>query len=110
MRIGVRALIGCLAVSTAVAAVILVAVPRAVNDRPAAIQGARVAGAGPRRADPTPPPPTADPIDMTSQQELVSSENLFITVDLVVAAGLWLVIVLSVGWIVVQLVFRRAEF
>ena len=109
MRIGVRALIGSVAVATAVGAVILVAMPRTASSRPVAIQDARVAAAGPRRADPTPPPPTADPIDVPSDQDLVRSANLFLTVDLVVVTGLWLVIVLSVGWIVVRFV-RGGKF
>jgi len=104
MRIGVRALVGCLAVATAVAAVILIAIPRTANDRPAAFRRAPAAVAGPRGADPTPPPPTADPIDITSDQELVGSANLFITFDMVVVTGLVLIIVLSMGWIVVWVV------
>ena len=104
MRIGVRALVGCLAAATAVAVVILIAMPRTTNDRPAAFRRAPVAVAGPRGADPTPPPPTAAPIDVTLDQDLVSSANLFITVDLVVVTGLVLIIVLSMGWIVVWVV------
>jgi hypothetical protein len=109
MRIGVRALLGCLAVATAVAAVLLIALPRTANVRPAAFRDARVAAAGPRRPDPTPPPPTADAIDVPSDQELVTSANTFLTVDLVVVSGLGLIIVVSLGWIVVRLV-RGGEF
>jgi hypothetical protein len=109
MRIGVRALVGCAAVATAVAAVILIAMPRTASDRPAAIQDARVAAAGPPRADPPSPPPTADPADVAPDRELESSANLFLTVDIVVVTGLWLTIVLSVGWIVVRLV-RGGKF
>jgi hypothetical protein len=110
MRFDVRALIGGLAVATAGAAVVVIAMPRTASDRPGAIQGATVvAAAGPHEADPTPPPPTADPIDVPSDQNLVRSANLFLTVDLVVVTGLWLIIVLSVGWIVVRFV-RGGKF
>ena len=108
MRIGVRTLLACLAIATAVAAVVLIAMPLTGKDRPAAFRATRVAAAGPRRADPTPPPPTSDPIDVTSDQDLVSSANLFLTVDMVIVSGLGLIIMVSVGWIVVQLV-RGAE-
>jgi hypothetical protein len=109
MRIGVRVLLGSLAVATVVAAVMLIVIPRTANDRPTVFRSARVVSVGPRRADPTPAPPTADPIDLPADRDIVNSANLFLTVDLVVVTGLGLVILLSVGWIVVRLV-RGGEF